>query len=521
MTVDDRVVQYSEKITFKLRELFVNRGFTRYRMSKFEEYDLYAKNKEFLISDNVITFTEAGGKLMALKPDVTLSIIKNSKDSYNELNKVYYNENVFRFSKENGVFKEMAQVGVECTGDVNQDAVCDTVKLARESLSLLSSDYVLLLSNLDIIKTVICAAAQNNDVRERLYSAVAFKNRDAVLCEINGEYADMLINLLGLHGSINTVLPELKSILASLGEVDCKKDFINLIEMLSADEGAERIYIDFSITDDMNYYNGTVFKGFINGIPEMLLSGGRYDNLMKKMGRKSKAVGFAVYTDKLDTAQPGDIKTDDFVNIAVPKGRLGEKVLELFKTAGISSPDMKDDNRKLIFENKSSRVRFFWVKPTDVAKYVEKGSADIGIAGKDILLEYEPEIYELADLKIGKCRMAAAAPKGYSDDKSRALKVATKFENVARKYYRTGGRDIDVIKLNGSIEVAPILGLSDVIVDIVETGTTLKENNLEVIDEIAKISARLIANRVSYGFKNRRIEEIARSLMRALEGKND
>ena len=521
MVVDDRVIQYSEKITFKLRELFVNRGFTRYRMSKFEEYDLYAKNKEFLISDNVITFNESGGKLMALKPDVTLSIIKNSKDNCDTLNKVYYNENVFRFSKESGVFKEMSQVGAECIGCVDGDTVCDMVKLARESLDLLGTDYVLLLSNLDIIKTLICTARDSDDARRRLYDAVAFKNRDAVLNEINGEHADMLISLLNLHGSIKKILPELKEILAPLGETDSKKDFLDLIEKLSFDEGADKIFIDFSVMNDMNYYNGTVFKGFVNGISETVLSGGRYDNLMKKMGRGSKAVGFAVYTDKLDVTGADGEKTDDYVNIAVPKGRLGEKVLALFTVSGIKTPDMKDDSRKLIFEDKAKKVRFFWVKPADVAKYVEKGTADIGIAGKDILLEYEPEIYELADLKIGKCRMAAAAPKGYRDDKSRALKVATKFENVARKYYRTGGRDIDVIKLNGSIEVAPVLGLSDVIVDIVETGTTLKENNLEVIDEIEKISARLIANRASYGFKNLRIEEITRDLMSALEDKND
>ena len=512
MTVSDNILQKSERITFALRELFVQSGFTRYRMSKFEEYDLYAKNKEFLISDNVITFTDSSGKLMALKPDVTLSIIKNSKDNYGELKKLYYNENVFRFSKESGEFKEVAQIGVECIGGVDSAAVCDTVKLARESLELLGGDYVLALSDVDIIKTAVCAAASGSEARERLYSAVTLKNRDAVLDIASGEYAEMLVSLLDLRGSVKEVLPKLKEILAPLGSKECKEEFIALLESLSKFDSSDKITVDFSVTGDMNYYNGTVFKGFINGISDTVLSGGRYDNLMKKMGRSSKAVGFAVYTDKLDAASKETDDRDEFVNVAVPKGRLGEKVFDLFRSAGIDAPDMSEASRKLIFQNGKEKIRFFWVKPTDVAKYVERGTADIGIAGKDILLEYEPEVYELADLKTGICRMVAAAPEGYKDDKSRALRVATKFENIARKYYRTGGRDIDVIKLNGSIEVAPILGLSDVIVDIVETGTTLKENNLKVIDEIAPVSARLISNRASYGFKGEKIALIAEKL---------
>lgn len=196
------------------------------------------------------------------------------------------------------------------------------------------------------------------------------------------------------------------------------------------------------------------------------------------------------------------------INVALPKGRLGEKVYAMFENAGYACPSIKENNRKLIFENEETGVRYFWVKPSDVSIYVERGAADIGVAGKDILLEYEPKIYELLDLNIGKCRMAVAAKHDFFDDNTRTLKVATKFENIAKQYYASKCRDIDIIKLNGSIEIAPILGLSDVIVDIVETGTTLKENNLEVFETIAPISARLIANRASFKFKTREIEKI-------------
>ncbi len=204
----------------------------------------------------------------------------------------------------------------------------------------------------------------------------------------------------------------------------------------------------------------------------------------------------------------------DMINVALPKGRLGEKVLGFFEKAGYSCPAIHEGGRKLIFENRETGVRYFWAKPSDVPIYVERGAADIGVAGKDILLEYSPDVYEMYDLRLGKCRMAVAAPKDFHDNTERALRVATKFPNIARRHYAVKGRDIDIIKLNGSIEIAPILRLSDVIVDIVETGTTLRENGLEVVEEIVPISARLISNKVSYRFKNREITAIQRALSR-------
>lgn len=209
----------------------------------------------------------------------------------------------------------------------------------------------------------------------------------------------------------------------------------------------------------------------------------------------------------------------EYLNVALPKGRLGEKVLAIFEAAGFPCPTIHDPGRKLIFENEDAKVRYFWVKPSDVAIYVERGAADIGVAGKDILLEYEPDIYELLDLKIGKCKMAVAAKKDFRDDPGRTLRVATKFSHIAADYYLSKGRDIDIIHLNGSIELAPILGLSDVIVDIVETGTTLRENDLTVVEDVVPISARLIANKASYKFKNTVIDNIVRCTAQLLEEK--
>ena len=205
------------------------------------------------------------------------------------------------------------------------------------------------------------------------------------------------------------------------------------------------------------------------------------------------------------------------LNIALPKGRLGEKVYAMFEKAGFPCPSIRETNRKLIFENKECGVRYFWLKPSDVAIYVERGAADIGVAGKDILLEYEPDVYELLDLNLGKCRMAVAAMADFRDDTRKTLRVATKFSNIARQYYQSKGRDIDIIHLNGSIEIAPILGLSDVIVDIVETGATLRENNLQVFETIVPISARLIANKSGYQFKGAEIDRIRQSMAAQME----
>ena len=206
----------------------------------------------------------------------------------------------------------------------------------------------------------------------------------------------------------------------------------------------------------------------------------------------------------------------EMINIALPKGRLGEKVYNIFESLGYGCPSIKESSRKLIFEDLENGVRYFWVKPSDVAIYVEKGAADVGVVGKDILLEYSPDIYELLDLGIGKCKVCVAGRKGKKLREDRTIRVATKFANIALNHYQKKGRDIEIIKLNGSIELAPLLKMSDVIVDIVETGSTLKENDLEVFENIVDISARFIANKTSFRFKTKEINEMKSRLIGAI-----
>ena len=518
MTDFSAILQTSEKIIFTLRSLYAAHGYLPYRMSKFEEYDLYAKNKDFLLSDNVITFTDTTGKLMALKPDVTLSIIKNSHDLPEETQKVYYNENVYRVSKGTQSFKEMMQAGLECFGHIDENDLTDVLSLAAESLKAISGKSMLSVSCMDLPASLINEMGLDSQQKKQLYQAISQRNLHEMekICP-NSFAAHLLKQLVSLSGTIQSVLPRLKEILPATD--DCNT-FCAVMEKLGEGPLSDYIRIDFSVTDDVNYYNGIVFKGYIRGIPEAVLSGGQYDRLMQKLHRHSRAIGFAVYTDLLDRLEDRETLEkagDDYVNVALPKGRLGEKIYKRFAAAGYKCPALLEPNRRLIFENPEKKIRYFWVKPSDVAIYVERGAADMGVAGKDILLEYQPDIFELMDLDTGKCRMAVAGPKGFTDDTSRTLKVATKFSNIARTFYQSRGRDIDIIHLNGSIELAPILGLSDVIVDIVETGATLKENDLEVIETIVPISARLIANRAACKFKKEQIDTIVNGLAQAMK----
>ncbi len=514
----DLSLSFQEKVIFGLRSLYRSYGYTQYKMSKFEEYDLYANNKDFLISDSVITFTDTNGKLMALKPDVTLSIIKNIKDRSEGVQKLFYNENVYRISKDNQSYKEIMQVGLECIGDISIADIRQVIILAAKSLQSISENGMLNVTNLDLLSQVIGEAEQSGVKATDILRCVEEKNEAGLKkLDIPEKLLTILSALIRASGSARQVLPKLIKDLEGLCDISSLQTLAQLIDAIEDEQVLDMLQVDFSVVSDINYYNGIIFKGFVEGVPSAVLSGGQYDKLMKKMKHRSSAVGFAVYLDMLDMASDTPKEDENVLNIALPKGRLGEKVYAMFEQAGFSCPSIKENSRKLIFENAEVGVRYFWVKPSDVAIYVERGAADIGVAGKDILLEYNPDVYELSDLDIGKCRMAVAAKKGFSDNTDRTLRVATKFSNIAQQHYLSKGRDIDIIHLNGSIEIAPILGLSDVIVDIVETGTTLKENNLEVIETIVPISARLIANKASYQFKRKKVVELMEQLAAQVE----
>ncbi len=298
MNISESTLKYDEKVIFTLRSIYEKYGYSRFKMSKFEEYDLYVKNKDFLISDSVITFTDTNGKLMALKPDVTLSIIKNSKEMSGGLQKVYYDENVYRVSKGTHSFKELMQVGLECIGDIDGYCVCEVLKLAADSLRSISENAVLDISHLGIIAGIIEDMGISNQCRIDVMKCIGQKNIHEMknilaLAGVKEDKAELLANVVSLYGKPSAVLPKLEQLLGD-------NEFVSELKGITDTVDDDILRIDFSVVNDINYYNGIVFKGFVEGVPEGVLSGGRYDRLMQKMHSKKGAIGFAVYLDMLE-----------------------------------------------------------------------------------------------------------------------------------------------------------------------------------------------------------------------------
>lgn len=304
MSNTDFTYSFNEKVVFGLRSLYEKHGYFKYKMNKFEEYDLYAQNKDFLISDSVITFTDTNGKLMALKPDVTLSIIKNSKDEPNFLQKVYYNENVYRIAKGTNTFKEIMQVGLECFGDIDKYNICEVIALACRSLKSISENCVLDISHLGIISAVCESFDIPSQAVKKIFKYISEKNLHelSTLCkelELDNEKTEILKSLVYLSGNADSVLPKLQKTLNGIIDTEIISEFSEIINALS-DDIKDMIKIDFSVVSDTHFYNAIVFKGFINGVPVSVLSGGQYDKLLRKMKRSSRAIGFAVYLDSLE-----------------------------------------------------------------------------------------------------------------------------------------------------------------------------------------------------------------------------
>ena len=523
-------LQPKERASFALRALYEAAGCRKYHMGRFEEYGLYQENRSFLSSEQVITFTDLDGRLLALKPDVTLSIAKTAQPAPGETLRYYYHENVYRPSAESHTFKEISQMGLEMLGAVGEAQVQQAVCLAARSLDALGADWVLEVSHMGYLFGLFDALGVPDAARAKLLEKLREKNAHelraaAGAAGLADAAADILCSVLNLCGSYADTLAKA----AALCRNDAMRAAVSELEALAVplEKAGGVIRLDMTLAGEMEYYNGLVFQGYLKALPRPLLKGGRYDLLMQKFTPGAGAIGFAVYLDELDRLSaplpPVQKNGTDRVmlNVALPKGRLGDKVYHLLAGIGYGCPEDYNATRKLVVENPEAGIRYFLVKPSDVAIYVEHGAADVGIVGKDILTEASADVYELLDTGLGKCRMCVAAPADYQDDPSRPVRVATKFVSIAKSYYASMGRDIDIIKLNGSIELAPILGLSDVIVDIVETGTTLRENGLKVVTEFMPISARFIANKASYQFKHAEMDTMLEKLRAELQNKEE
>lgn len=306
--INESLLKNDERAVYALRALYKRYGYMPFKMSKFEEYDLYVRNKDFLISDRIITFNDTNGKLLALKPDVTLSIIKNGEDEVGCKQKVYYNENVYRVSGSTHQYKEIMQTGLECIGDIDMYDIFETVSLAAASLNLISEDFVLDVSHLGVLSALLDESSEDEHFRREAAHHIAEKNPHD-LARVCAEYgvdvdkAAALGEFIGIYGDMASVIAQLEPLCVSSAAAQALEELRALYALLSGTPYADRIHFDFSIVNDMNYYNGIVFKGFLSGICEGVLAGGQYDKLMRKMGRKSGAVGFALYLDLLEDLQ--------------------------------------------------------------------------------------------------------------------------------------------------------------------------------------------------------------------------
>ncbi|MBE6616556.1 MAG: hypothetical protein E7627_01240 [Ruminococcaceae bacterium] len=335
MRLDEIKLKTDERAILALRALYGGYGYTQYKMSKFEEYDLYVRNKNFLISDNIITFTDTNGKLMALKPDVTLSIIKNSKDEAGKLDKVYYNENVYRVSGATNSFKEIMQVGLECIGDIDEYCIYEVLMLAARSLKTISDDCELDISHLGIVSEVLDNIGLFGEARSQVLRLIGDKNTHDIkkVCLENGvdeQGAELLQSLVSIYGKPSDVIPKLKATYKGVVAEESISTLESIVSLLDKNGLGNMLRIDFSVVSDLSYYNGIVFKGFINGVPTSVLSGGQYDKLLKKMKRTSRAIGFAVYLDMLerlnDSGNEYDVDTVVFYDDSVSLHKISDAV---------------------------------------------------------------------------------------------------------------------------------------------------------------------------------------------------
>lgn len=295
----EALLKPDEQLVYELRKLYRQYGYTQFKMTKFEPYDLYANNKDFLVSDGVITFTDTDGTLLALKPDVTLSIVKNYRHLPGQTQKSYYNENVYRTDRSGQGFREIVQTGLECVGDVDEVSVCEVLQLAVKTLAKISEHYVLDISHMGMLEEILSPSELDPTQKTQIIACIEEKNEDALQAlpfSLPQKAKEQLLSLLRVYGPIDQVLRGA----SVLSELKTFQELQTLSVLLKEMGLADHVNLDFSIMGAKNYYNGLIFRGYIAGIPVSVVSGGQYDRLMRKMGKPAKGIGFAVYLNQLE-----------------------------------------------------------------------------------------------------------------------------------------------------------------------------------------------------------------------------
>ena len=525
---------------FELQQLLyrvlAERGYQGIETPTFEFFDVFSREVGTVPSRELYKFFDKEGNTLALRPDMTPSIARAVSKYFHDETPIrlcYMGNTFINYDKYQGRLKETTQLGAELMGEESVSADVELLSVLVEALKAAGlEEFQVSVGQVEFFKALLKEAGIGSEAEESLRRLISDKNRFAAEelladYELSPKLRETFLEMATLSGSAEALekakaLTDNPEALKALGRLE---DIYRGLK----EKGFEKyISFDLSMLSKYNYYTGIVFRAYSYGYGEPVAKGGRYDTLLSHFGRELPAVGFAIVVDQLQRAlNSSDIRKEAagpegtrYLTFALTKGRLAKKTLELLEQVGITCEEMKDpDSRKLIFVNDELKLKFFLAKGPDVPTYVEYGAADIGVVGKDTLVEEGRKMYEVLDLGFGKCRMCVCGPASAREKLAHQeqIRVATKYPDIAKDYfYNQKHQTVEIIKLNGSIELAPLVGLSEVIVDIVETGSTLRENGLEVLEEIMPLSARMVVNQVSMKMEAERITKLIQALKAAL-----
>ena len=525
---------------FELQQLLyrvlAGQGYQGIETPTFEFFDVFSREVGTVPSRELYKFFDKEGNTLGLRPDMTPSIARAVSKYFHDETPIrlcYMGNTFINYDKYQGRLKETTQLGAELMGEESVEADVELLSVLIEALKAAGlREFQVSVGQVEFFKALLKEAGIGSEAEESLRRLIADKNRFAAEelladYELAGELREAFLEMTTLSGTTEVI----EQARALTGNEEALRALARLEAIYEGlkEKGCERyITFDLSMLSKYNYYTGIVFRAYSYGYGEPVAKGGRYDTLLSHFGRQLPAVGFAIVIDQLQRALRNDGLRKEasgpdgkrYLTFALTKGRLAKKTLELLEQVGITCEEMKDpDSRKLIFVNEELGLKFFLAKGPDVPTYVEYGAADIGVVGKDTLVEEGRKMYEVLDLGFGKCRMCVCGPESAREKLAHQeqIRVATKYPDIAKDYfYNQKHQTVEIIKLNGSIELAPLVGLSEVIVDIVETGSTLRENGLQVLEEIMPLSARMVVNQVSMKMEAERITGLIRKLREAL-----
>lgn len=531
--------EYRKKLTVidQMNQVLDGRGYIPIQTPTFEYFDIFSREIGTTPSKDLYKFFDREGNTLVLRPDFTPAIARTAAKYFTNVGgtiRLTYNGNVFiNNSSYQGRLKENTQLGAELIGDNSIDSDSEMIEMLIKSLQASGlTNFQISIGHSDVFRGLMDAAGFDEEAEGNIRDLINNKNSFGLEEYISSQnLSEDLTELFGLLSSMYASPKEWEQyrkkangypVIAKALDYLCQLD-----EKLMECKVNSYVSYELGLISNYTYYTGIIFSGYAFGTGEPIAKGGRYDKLLSYFGKEAAAIGFAISVDDLMEAlnsQAVDTKTSDgvrYLTIALGKGRLADKAMAYFEKIGLPCEEMKDKNtRKLIFVNEEKKVRFFLAKGPDVPTYVEYGAADIGIVGEDTILEEARNIFEVLDLGFGKCRMCVCGPQSAKPllENQELIRVATKYPKIAKDYfYNKKHQTVEIIKLNGSIELAPIVGLSEVICDIVETGSTLRENGLVVLEEVCDLSARMVVNQVSMKMENERITEIIRALKKVTE----